>query len=132
MKRAEAAVVIPVFNEERLIRRPIVWLSLSANNTGEPIPLVVVDNGSSDSTAEKVQHYADAAPGVELHLIEESQKGTGAASDTGFRYAIEELGVKHIGRLDADVWPSPNWFMAMHGHLTANPQHQIVTGLVDR
>jgi glycosyltransferase involved in cell wall biosynthesis len=132
MSKFEAAVVIPVYNEAKLIRRPIVWLGLSDRLIEKPIPLIVVDNGSTDETVDVVRHYAKATPGVQLHLLEEPEKGTGSAADTGFRYAIDELGSSYIGRLDADVWPSPLWFAAMHGHLKEHPDHKIVTGLVDR
>lgn len=42
------------------------------------------------------------------HLITEPQKGTGAASDTGFRYAIAH-GARWIARTDADCLPDRHW-----------------------
>src|SRR5438132_68326 len=105
MGKYETAVVIPVYNEERLIRRPLVWLDLSINPTDRKIPVVVVDNESNDNTVEKIESYK-VLPNIEIHLLREPEKGTGSAADTGCRYAIEELGVDIMGRIDADVWPS--------------------------
>jgi len=42
------------------------------------------------------------------HIISEPQKGTGAASDTGFRYAIAH-GARWIARTDADCLPDRHW-----------------------
>jgi GT2 family glycosyltransferase len=41
-------------------------------------------------------------------IISESQKGTGAAADTGFRYAIAH-GARWIARTDADCLPDRHW-----------------------
>jgi GT2 family glycosyltransferase len=43
-----------------------------------------------------------------LTVIDEPQKGTGAASDTGFRHAIAH-GAAVIARTDADCLPDPDW-----------------------
>jgi glycosyltransferase involved in cell wall biosynthesis len=67
--------------------------------------LVVVDNGSTDGTAAAVRA---AAAGLRLHLIDEARKGTGAAADTGMRYAIAH-GATHLARTDADCLPYPDW-----------------------
>jgi hypothetical protein len=51
---------------------------------------VVVDNASTDGTTEVVGTFAAEHPGFDLRVIHESEKGTGAASDTGMRYAIDQ------------------------------------------
>lgn len=70
--------------------------------------LVVVDNNSTDSTAGVVREFAAAHPAMRIHVITESQKGTGAAADTGMRYAIEH-GASLLARTDADCLPAPQW-----------------------
>jgi glycosyltransferase involved in cell wall biosynthesis len=57
----------------------------------------LVDNASTDGTRERVDRFLASHDGFPLTILEEDQKGTGAASDTGFR-------PRHRRRIPAD-WP---------------------------
>jgi glycosyltransferase involved in cell wall biosynthesis len=97
-------VVVPCFNEARGI--PATLAALAAqSDTG--FTLVVVDNASTDGSGAVVREFATRAP-FPVHLVHEAQKGTGAASDTGFRHAIAR-GARWIARTDADCVPHPQW-----------------------
>jgi glycosyltransferase involved in cell wall biosynthesis len=74
--------------------------------------LLLVDNGSTDGSADVVRRVLSASPILRWHLIHEPQKGTGAAADTGFRYAIA-AGATHVARTDADCLPDPGWITAI-------------------
>lgn len=99
-------VVIPAYNEERSVGATLRRLT---EQTDAGFKVVVVDNGCADGTAKVVREHAG---GLDLRLIEEPQKGTGAAADTGIRHAIEQ-GATHIARTDADCLPSPGWIAAV-------------------
>jgi hypothetical protein len=47
-------------------------------------------------------------PDMDIRMIVETQKGTGAASDTGFRHAIKN-GATIVARTDADAMPCEGW-----------------------
>ncbi len=102
-------VVVPAYNEERGIRSTLAALAAQAD---ADFTLVVVDNSSTDRTVEVVREFAGTHPRLDLHLIGEVQKGTGAASDTGMRYAIAH-GATHLARTDADCLPDPDWTAAI-------------------
>ncbi|MEW2356977.1 glycosyltransferase family A protein [Spirillospora sp. NPDC029432] len=102
-------VVIPAYDEERSIGATLRRL---AEQTDTGFTLVVVDNGSTDRTAEVVREFAAANPAPEVRLIAEPEKGTGAAADTGIRHAIS-AGATHIARTDADCLPAPDWIAAV-------------------
>ncbi len=87
-------VIIPAFNEEHNIAG-VVAKALSYADT-----VVVVDDGSSDSTA-AVAHAAGAA--VVSH---DRNKGKGAAIKTGFAYLCD-LGFEGAITLDADGQHDP-------------------------
>jgi glycosyltransferase involved in cell wall biosynthesis len=95
-------VVVPAYNEAAGIGATLQ--SLAAQDDPD-FTLVVVDNGSTDGTAAAVR---TAAAGLRLRLINEERKGTGAAADTGMRYAIAH-GATHLARTDADCLPRPDW-----------------------
>jgi glycosyltransferase involved in cell wall biosynthesis len=74
--------------------------------------LLLVDNGSTDGSADVVRRVLTTSPILRWQLIHEPHKGTGAAADTGFRFAIA-AGATHIGRTDADCLPDPGWITAI-------------------
>ncbi|MEV5592915.1 glycosyltransferase family 2 protein [Streptomyces sp. NPDC052496] len=95
-------VVVPAYNEAPGITATLRAL---AAQTDRDFSLVVVDNNSTDGTADVVRSFG--FPG-DLHLVHETQKGTGAAADTGMRYAIAH-GATHLARTDADCLPAADW-----------------------
>jgi len=98
-------VVIPCFNEARGV--PATLRALAAQ-TDCDFTLIVVDNGSTDDSAEVVRQFARTDAPFPVHVITEVQKGTGAASDTGVRFAIA-AGARFIARTDADCLPAADW-----------------------
>lgn len=97
-------VVVPCYNEARGL--PATLAALAAQRDTD-FTLVVVDNASTDGSADVVRAFAERAP-FPVHVLHERQKGTGAASDTGFRHAIAR-GARWVARTDADCLPHPQW-----------------------
>ncbi|MGW5450985.1 glycosyltransferase family A protein [Nocardia sp. NPDC003979] len=98
-------VVIPAFDEERGIEATLDALAAQRDTD---FTVVVVDNNSTDRTVEVVRKFAAANPVPVIEVIDEAQKGTGAAADTGMRYAIAQ-GAQLLARTDADCLPAPDW-----------------------
>jgi glycosyltransferase involved in cell wall biosynthesis len=99
------SVVIPAYNEEAGIEE-ITGRVLSVKDDLQKagidgLELLVVDDGSGDSTAEVVSQI----DGVRL-IRHETNRGYGAALKTGFSKATGEL----IGFLDADGTYPPEYF----------------------
>jgi glycosyltransferase involved in cell wall biosynthesis len=72
----------------------------------------LVDNGSTDGSADVIRRTLSTGQIRHWRLILEPQKGTGAAADTGFRFAIA-AGATHVARTDADCLPDPGWISAV-------------------
>ncbi|WP_049830301.1 glycosyltransferase [Arthrobacter sp. RIT-PI-e] len=118
------AVVVPVFNEPGIAR---TLEALYGQQDRGDLRVYVVDNNSSDDTAERVARFAAAHPDLPVHVLHEGQKGTGAASDTGFRAAIAD-GVHLVARTDGDSAPEPDWARRIRDVFRAHPEVQLLGG----
>lgn len=102
------SICIPVLNEEGSITETLdrcLALGPSLERAGVPaFEVIVVDDGSTDRTAERVRAYP------QVRLIQHAvNRGYGAALKTGFSAARFDL----IGFLDADATYPPEEFPAL-------------------
>lgn len=98
-------VVVPYFDEAEWLPATLQAL---ANQSDLRFTLVLVNNASTDRSPLIARDYARTVHGITVHCIGEPLKGTGAAADAGFRYAISR-GAQWIARTDADCLPHPDW-----------------------
>lgn len=118
-------VVVPFYNEAAGIEPTLEAL---VEQTDRDFVLVCVDNASTDSGVGVVNGFASRHPDLDLRLINEPLKGTGAACDTGFRYAIA-AGATHVLRTDADCLPDPNWVRNIRREFAAGAE--FVAGRIE-
>lgn len=87
------SVVIPAHNAARTLREAIESL---LNQTLPPAAIIVVDDGSSDSTSDIAQEFGSA-----VTLLRQDRRGPGAATDRGFAAVTTPF----VAGLDADdIW----------------------------
>jgi len=110
------SVIIPVFNGEIYLRKAIQSV---LDQDYKKIQLILVDDGSTDSTSTILERYRDKAT-----IIRQNNSGPGAARNKGIRIATGEL----IAFLDADdLWPKDN--LSQHvAVFAANPNFDVVLG----
>lgn len=101
----EYSVIIPAYNEERTIERAIREIAGVFDDFGKPCEIIVVDDGSSDRTAEIVLRIAESAALVSLIRLTKNQ-GKGAAVRAGVERSTGEI----ILFLDADLATHPSEF----------------------
>ncbi|ODQ99977.1 hypothetical protein BST27_07510 [Mycobacterium intermedium] len=109
----ELWIVVPAYNESAWIGSTIDALALQKDVSPT---VLVVDNASTDDTAAEVKAAGLRHPELDVRVIREEEKGTGAACDTGFRHAIKH-GATFILRTDADCVPEPTWAARMRDAL---------------
>jgi glycosyltransferase involved in cell wall biosynthesis len=120
-------VVVPCYNEARGL---LATLHALAEQTDTAFTLIVVDNASTDASADVVRDFATRAP-FPVELVTETQKGTGAASDTGFRAAIGR-GARWVARTDADCLPHLAWVARLKQALVADGLEFVAGRIVPR
>ena len=94
------SVVMPLYNAERFLRRPVE--SVLAQSHGE-LELVVVDDGSTDGGADLVDNYARGDARVRL-VRGGRNRGVAAARN----HAIELARGRYVTFLDSDDWWHPD------------------------
>lgn len=113
------SVVVPVLNEEAVIRRTLE--RLSAQRIIDEI--IVVDNGSTDRTLEILEEFAAGEP--RLIILHEPQRGLTFARNAGFNKAGGDI----IARTDGDTLVAEDWAETIAAHLDSHPETAAVTGL---
>lgn len=104
-------IVIPVYNGEQTLSAAIESALAQTYGTFE---VLVVDDGSTDRSAEIVRRYDDAR----LRLYQQPNGGLNSARNAGIREGRGD----YIGLLDADdIW-EPTKLARHAAHLDANPE----------
>lgn len=120
-------MIVPAYNEAAGIW-PTLWTL--AHQQHRDFDLIVVDNNSSDATAQVVTRAIERWSGRDgrgtWRLVAEPQKGTGAAADTGMRAAIA-AGATLLARTDADCLPHPDWTARIR---SAFSRHRLIAGRI--
>jgi dolichol-phosphate mannosyltransferase len=100
--RAIACIVLPTFNEaENLWALLPQIFSQSAAIHEHELHVVVVDDGSSDGTADRVRQAQREFPN--LHLITGTRRGLGDAYIRGITHALRNFQPAIIIQMDADL-----------------------------
>jgi dolichol-phosphate mannosyltransferase len=95
-------IIIPTYNEADNIIH-IISDILKLNVPDISMEILVVDDNSTDGTADLVENYNDSR----VHLIKRPSKlGLGTAYITGFKYAIER-NFDYVFEMDADYSHDP-------------------------
>lgn len=108
-----ASVVIPILNRVRFIGNAIEKLQ---KGTFQDFEIVIVDNGSTDGTVEKIKEIA--AQDNRVRLIH----GKGGSIASALNEGIRAARGKYICQLDSDDEYAPTTLEDMIGHLESHPK----------
>jgi undecaprenyl-phosphate 4-deoxy-4-formamido-L-arabinose transferase len=97
------SVVIPVFNEEENLDELIRRCLSACDRTGRLFEIILVDDGSSDSSAEKIDLAAKHNSGKVVGVFLNRNYGQHAAVFAGFKQSIGDI----VITLDADLQNPP-------------------------
>src|SRR5947208_4020281 len=118
----EYVLITPARNEEAFIRKT---LDSVVAQTLLPERWVIIDDGSTDHTAEIVESYAKRHPWIEL--VRRGQDGDrnfaskAHAVNAGLE-RVQSLGFEIVGNLDADVSFEPNYMEFLMQKFSEDPE----------
>jgi poly-beta-1,6-N-acetyl-D-glucosamine synthase len=123
-------VIVPARNEEEFLGATLDSL---LSQTEPPDRIYVVDDGSTDGTADLVRERARAHPS--LRLVQRSDRGTrrmgGGVVDTfnaGYARCRDEP-FAYVSKIDADQVLPPDYFQRLLAYLDANPDFAAASGV---
>ncbi len=109
--------IVPAFNEVDAIAQTVA----SIHNAAPDFDVLVVDDGSSDGTAERASELGSAVLRMPFNL------GIGGAMQGGYIYALEH-GYDVAVQVDGDGQHDPRHIRDLLGQLRADPSLNMVTG----
>ena len=111
------SAIIPTYNRASFLERSIGSVLAQRRACGE---LIVVDDGSTDSTAALVERMSTVAA-VPVRLVQQRNQGAAAARNAGIRLARGRL----LAFLDSDDWWLPDKLAIQAAAMAARPEFLV-------
>ena len=102
----KVSVIVPIYNVEKYINKCLESLD---NQTLKDIQIILVNDGSKDSSGEIAEEYSKKNPQKVIYVKKENG-GLSSARNYGLKYATAE----YVSFLDADDYVEPNIYEEMY------------------
>jgi len=117
-------VIIPAHNEEHVIGQTIETLNLSAEQYGNSVYVIVLNNFSADDTLGAALRAFAKAPHLRGRVVDVPTPGKAIALNRG----IDETGTDYVIRIDADTQVEPETLKRAMRHFS-RPRVGVVGGM---
>ena len=121
-KELDISVIVPAFNEEESIAELNDWISRVMTTHGFSYEILLIDDGSTDSTWAKAKELASINPNLK-GLKFNRNHGKSAALNTGFLHATGKV----VITMDADLQDSPDEIPELYRMITEEG-YDLVSG----
>lgn len=105
--KTKLSIIIPVFNSERYLRQ---CLNSVIDQSLKEIEVIVVNDGSNDSSLNVIKDAADRDPRIKIINNEKPSGNPGTPRNQAIAFAKGE----YIGFVDSDDWIEPEMFEKMY------------------
>ena len=110
----KVCIVIPMYNEEDVVRETLETIVKYTVELPSDIIILVVNDGSQDSTEEIVRQVAERQKAVDIQLISHFvNKGYGAALMTGIDFAVKK-NYDYALFMDSDLTNHPKYLQKFY------------------
>lgn len=103
----KVSIIVPVYNVEKYLRRCLDSLN---NQTLEEIEIIMVNDGSTDSSAEICKEYLK--DNKKFKYVEQSNQGLSGARNSGIKIATGE----YLGFVDSDDFVTDDMFEVLYNN----------------
>jgi glycosyltransferase involved in cell wall biosynthesis len=114
------SVIIPLYNKENFI---VNTLQSVLQQSFTDFEVIVVNDGSTDGSAEKIQQFND--PRIRYFIKE--NEGVSAARNHGITVALSD----YITFIDADDYWYPDFLQQMSRNISRFPEHKIFAAAIE-
>ena len=126
-------IISPVRDESALIEKT---LQSMVSQSVKPLEWILVDDGSTDRTAEIIEIYAQKYPFIRMVTIKDRGfRKLGGGVIAAFKYGLTQINSENyrfIAKLDGDMSFGPNYLQIMFNAFEADPKLAAVSGKVYR
>lgn len=123
MKKPKVSVIVPVYNTEKYL---VKCLDSLVNQTLNEIEIVIIDDGSNDSSPQIIKDYCTRYPEKFVYLRQKNS-GQAVARNRGMEICTGE----YIGFLDSDDFVKETMFECMYEKAIQNDADYVACGYTD-
>lgn len=116
MEVYKISMIIPVYNAEQYLKKCVD--SVRAQTYGN-LEIMLVDDGSTDSSGELCDAYAEKDE--RIRVVHKENGGLVSAWKAG----VKECSGEYVSFLDSDDWINPEMLSEMSAYLTGNDREMV-------
>ena len=116
------SVLICTYNSSKIIERTLSYLSKQKVNPSIPWEIILVDNASTDGTAQIAESFWKSE--IPLRIVYEPKPGVAYARITG----MNACQYSYIGFIDDDNWVMENWVETAYFSMESHPDACAIGG----
>ncbi len=117
----QISLVIPLYNEEESLPELCNWISRVMNEHGFTYEVILVDDGSDDTSWQVIQEISGQNPSIKAIKFNRNY-GKSAALNIGFKHSSGEV----VITMDADMQDSPDEIPELYSMIKTG--HDMVSG----
>ncbi|MCY7278070.1 MAG: glycosyltransferase family 2 protein, partial [Phormidesmis sp. CAN_BIN44] len=111
------SIVICCYNSAQRLPETLAHLAAQAIPSTVPWEIIIIDNASTDNTADVARASWLSTSSAPLHIIHEPQQGLSYARLRGFCESTYDV----ISFVDDDNWVCPEWVQTVSEIMTQHP-----------
>lgn len=123
-KQPLVSVVVAAYNVEPYIDKCLRSLK---SQSLEPIQIIVVDDGSTDNTPNRIEPFL-GGEGPSIEVVRQANAGLSAARNAGMAVATGQ----YIGFVDGDDWVSPRMYEKLYRRAVETDSEVVVCAALKR